>query len=120
MFKSIALAYGSDTDDITNIEIEDTDFNVVVPVSAKYREWGCCIRREVAIITEYSKRGLPVAPCLARAYLTYSPHEPLIKVMLRDKEMFDEVASELEYSAKYYPCVVRQIKQLHFGRKMPL
>src|SRR5271165_6468273 len=109
MFRKAILTYHSNVDsDNSNVEIIDTDFGSVhVKTPNKYHQSGICIRREVSIIGEYSRRGLPVAPCLARQYLTYETTD-LPRILQRDKEALDELAPELEYSTKYYQCVLGQ------------
>ena len=76
------------------------------------------------IITEYQKRNLPVAPNVACFYRwwsktssRFSSQRNPVSLAVANCQYVVGAHPKHEYGTKYYPCVVRQIKQLGWGKK---
>jgi hypothetical protein len=98
-------------------EIIDSSFQEETSISGITRH-SRAIAPEVAVINKYLEKGLPIPSNIARLYLYYSKvsrlHVP--STVEGFKTMIDDYFPHLNYGKLYYPCVLRQIKQLSFGR----
>ena len=106
MFREFNLIHGTN-------RLIDTDFIVDGLLGGTYIE---------TIIHEYQKRNLPVASNMARYYIWY--HDRYVVgttdrwyQMEHDMNYLNRTHPNWQYSTKYYPCVLNQIKMLQFGRR---
>ena len=96
------------------VDLKDTDFECRLSIPAPPMPFSVSITRELAIIQEYGRRGLPIAANLALLYLGYKSNN-LDWLLNADKEGIDRCYPELNYGTTIYPCVLRHIKQRTFG-----
>lgn len=92
----------------------DSDFRTVIQTNRSSRE-----ALAAALVSEYEMRNLLVAKNIALFYLSQSLFLgfSIDRTLGPDRNWIDMHHPTLKYSSKYYPCVVRQIKQLLFSKR---
>jgi hypothetical protein len=104
MFKS--LNYVEDG----RYRLVDTDFTCLLSCQERISI------KTLAVIKEYQRRGLPIAPNVARLYLYWGTETDYPNYESRCR-LLDKHHPKLQFGKLYYACVMRQMKQLQFGRR---
>ncbi len=99
-------------------QIVDSSFKEEVSLNMdSYKDAGS-IAFEILLIQTYERRGLTVPKNLAAFYWQYfrrTPNfEPLVKMETWRRD-FERLLPEMQYTKKYYNCVVNQLKQISRG-----
>ena len=101
--------FRSFTEDDGKCKLVDDNFTFT------FRSEGRISTKTASIIREYQRRNLPVAPNIARLYLHM--RFGWDSDYATKRELLDERFPELEFGKRYYGCVLRQVKQLQFGKR---
>lgn len=98
--------------------IKDTAFEIVVFMPVEINSALTTVYPEIVIIREYQARKLNVTRNLV-AYYKQILNSGIynIKNLAIWRRYIEENAPELEYSKKYYNCVLKQLKGYHYGQK---
>lgn len=111
MFKSITYLTPSEIGNQLFYWLEDDDFKCEVAVTPRTTALDAI--DQVAMISEYQRRLLPVARNLTIYYQWLKNRGANVKHLWLewDRKWIDRWHPELMYGTKYYPCVLNQIKQ---------
>lgn len=113
-FRSIQYAGNMvGSDNMLQYDITDTDFSCRQEVKNYMSYYIHSINpwRAVAIIYAYKEKQLPVAQNLA---LYYAISKLAKEALEEDQKWMDRYFPELNYSARYHQCVLRQLTMLRY------
>lgn len=117
MFKDlICIKAAHDASNLYIYELQDTQFTCRLWLSG-----GASLAQDFVILfKEYQQRTPFVISNMARFYLwLQKKYNPISRSWLEeDRNYLDKSLPELKYGEKYYPCLLRQFKQLNFARQV--
>lgn len=120
MFKTVfAKHYGA----IHILQVEDTDFRYQIDLRGNNANNLTSVVVELTKL--YARLNKPVPPNIARLYMFWyrfwrgiSVGQFITSHLEEATIWIDDHYPELNFKNKYYPCIVRQITQLQFGKSL--
>lgn len=110
MFKSITFNYNTVVENKVLHHLVDDDFTTFIKTRSRDP-----LPIMEQIILEYHRRNQKVAPNIVRA--CFFMKNMNVKQLLEDMLFYmDRYQPHISYGTKYHPCVLRQYKQLTFGK----
>lgn len=120
-FQSLTYLSAESDANVFHYRLVDSAFTDYLSIDPNIYDRISLVAYEMLIIQAYEKRQLAVPKNLALFYLNYfkgRPGKDIDALVRAWRDDIDELCPQFEYSKKYYACVVRQLKQLSYGKNI--